>query len=208
MAKSRTRNRNRLVKAQAYAILLLLVLFGGVIGRVTAPKQTETITVTETVEVPAYEEDTLPADTEVTYFDVPLSHNLQKYIYEICADEGVPVTLVMAMIEHESDFNPETVSDTSDYGLMQINEINHDQLAESFRTADMLNPYQNVFCGVKIIASYLTEFEDYNKALMAYNMGEYGAEKAWENGVESTDYSKSVIALMEHYEEVLKEYGY
>jgi soluble lytic murein transglycosylase-like protein len=67
----------------------------------------------------------------------------------------------------------------------------------------MLNPYQNVFCGVKIIASYLTEFEDYNKALMAYNMGEYGAEKAWENGVESTDYSKSVIALMEHYEEVL-----
>ena len=42
----------------------------------------------------------------------------------MCADEGVPVTLVLAMIEHESRFNPEVVSSTDDYGLMQINEVN------------------------------------------------------------------------------------
>jgi hypothetical protein len=203
MAKSKRINRYKLVKAQAYAILLLLVLIGGVIGRLTAPVKVETVTVTDTVEVPAYEADKLPEVTELTYFDIPLSHSLQRYIYEVCADEGVPVTLVLAMIEHESGFNPETVSDTDDYGLMQINEINHSQLAEEYRCADMLDPYQNVFCGVKIIGAYLNKYEgDYTKALMAYNMGDYGARKAWSNGTESTPYTVSVLGLWEKYEEV------
>lgn len=94
----------------------------------------------------------------------------------------------MAMIEHESQFNPEIVSSTDDYGLMQINSINHEQLEEKYRTANMLDPYQNVYCGIKIIGSYIEKYTDYGNALMAYNMGEYGAKKAWENGVQSTSY--------------------
>lgn len=200
-------NRYKVVKAQAYAVLLLIFLFGGItggiVGRKTAPMKVETVTVTETVEVPSYEEDKLPEIENMTYFDVPLSHSLQNYIYEICADENVPVTLVMAMIDHESKFNPEEVSKTDDYGLMQINKINYDQLAEDYRCADMLNPYQNVFCGVKVLGSYLKKYDnDYAKALMAYNMGEYGAKKAWSNGITSTDYTVSVLGLFEYYEEV------
>lgn len=200
-------NRYKVVKARAYVVLILLVLFGGliggIIGRVTTPKKVETVTVTETVSVPSYEADKLPEIEDVTYFDVPLSHNLQNYIYEICADEEVPVTLVLAMIDHESKFNPEEVSDTDDYGLMQINRINYDKLAEDYQCADMLNSYQNVFCGVKIIGSLLKEYDnDYTKALMAYNMGDYGAKKAWSNGITSTDYTVSVMGLWEYYEEV------
>lgn len=201
-------SKYKIVKAQAYTVLLLIFLFGsligGIIGRVTTPKKVETVTVTETVEVPSYEADKLPEIENMTYFDVPLSHSLQNYIYEICADEDVPVTLVMAMIDHESKFNPEMVSDTDDYGLMQINEINHDQLAEEYRCADMLNPYQNIFCGVKIIAGYINQYEDYNKALMAYNMGSYGAQKAWENGITSTTYSEQILTLMSSYEQEVK----
>lgn len=200
-------SKYKIVKAQAYTVLLLIFLFGsligGIIGRVTTPKKVETVTVTETVEVPSYEADKLPEIENMTYFDVPLSHSLQNYIYEICADEDVPVTLVMAMIDHESKFNPEMVSDTDDYGLMQINEINHDQLAEEYRCADMLNPYQNIFCGVKVLSSYLKKYDnEYAKALMAYNMGDYGAKKAWSNGISSTDYTVSVLGLWEYYEEV------
>ena len=89
------------------------------------------------------------------------------------------------MIEHESQFNPEIVSKTDDYGLMQINEVNHTWLNEEYRCADMLDPYQNVFCGVKIIGEYVNRYDgDLTKALMAYNMGDYGARKAWENGVQ------------------------
>ena len=40
---------------------------------------------------------------------------------------------------------------------------------------------------------------------MAYNMGDYGAKKAWENGIKSTSYSESILALMQQYEQEVKE---
>ena len=53
-----------------------------------------------------------------------------------------------------------------------------------------------------MIGSYIKAYDgDYNKALMAYNMGDYGAKKAWENGITSTSYSESVLALMQKYEQ-------
>ena len=182
--ETKKRKLNRLTIARIevailFTVLVLVGFAGGIlVGTKTAEPKTETVI--ETIEVPAYQKDELPVDTEVYYFDVPLSHNLQKYIYEICADEEVPVTLVMAMVEHESMFNPEEVSDTDDYGLMQINSCNHEMLEESYRAADMLNPYQNVFCGVKIISQYIEKYGDYEKALMAYNMGSAKAKKLYE----------------------------
>lgn len=210
MATTKKRiNRHKLAVIQAYTIIALFVLFGliagFIVGRFTAPSKVETVTVTETVEVPTYSPEALPEIGEITYYDVPLSHSLQRYIYEVCADENVPVALVMAMIEHESQFNPEAVSNTNDYGLMQINEINHGQLEEQYRAADMLDPYQNVFCGIKVIGSYIGKYEDLSYALMAYNMGEYGATKAWESGVKFTPYSDTVLELMSEYEQEVKE---
>lgn len=191
--------RNRIL-----TVLIALVFIGGIagffIGRGSAPEKT--LTVTKTVEVPVYESAMLAETAEVFLYDIPLSDSLQRYIYEICAEEGVPVTLALAMIEHESGFNPEAVSSTDDYGLMQINSVNHNWLEEKYRTADMLNPYQNVFCGISIIGGYIEKYEDFDKALMAYNMGNYGAQKAWENDVTSTKYSESILALMDKYEEV------
>lgn len=200
-------NRYRLIKLEAYAVMGMLVLGGGASGYAIARKTTpvEQVTITKTIEVPSYEEDKLPELAEVKFYDVPLSHSLQRYIYEICADENVPVSLVIAMIEHESSFNPEEISSTDDYGLMQINTVNHSSLEGQYKTADLMNPYQNVFCGIKMIGSYISSYGDYNKALMAYNMGEYGAEKAWENGIESTSYSKSILALMEQYEQEVND---
>ena len=197
-------NRNKRMKLYANMILVLLVLIGGGLGFFLAKLTTspqETITVTKTVEVPAYKSNVLVDTADVFLFDVPLSDSLQRYIYEICADENVPVTLVMAMIEHESGFDPEAVSPTDDYGLMQINAVNHEWLKEEYRCADMMNPYQNVFCGISIISSYIDKYGELDKALMAYNMGDYGAQKAWENGVTSIAYSEEILSLMKEYEE-------
>lgn len=203
-------NRNKRMKLYANMILVLLVIIGGVLGfflaKLTTPPQ-ETITVTKTVEVPAYKSNVLVDTADVFLFDVPLSDSLQRYIYEICADENVPVTLVMAMIEHESGFDPEAVSPTDDYGLMQINAVNHEWLKEEYRCADMMNPYRNVFCGISIISSYIDKYGELDKALMAYNMGNYGAQKAWKNGVTSIAYSEEILSLMKEYEEVSNATG-
>lgn len=186
------------------AFLAILILLSGAIGffigKFTTPERT--VTISEKVEVPVHKTELLVEDADVFLFDIPLSDSLQRYIYAICADEGVPVTLALAMIEHESGFNPEIVSKTNDYGLMQINAVNHAMLDEKYRAADMLNPYQNVFCGITIIGGYIETYSDYGKALMAYNMGNYGAQKAWENGVTSTTYSETILSLMQEYEEV------
>lgn len=196
-------NKVKLVRFLIVTAVLFATAFG--IGRLTAPAKVNTVTVTKTVEAPVYSTDKLPETSDIFYFDVPLSHSLQRYIYEICADENVPITLVYAMIEHESRFNPETISETDDYGLMQINKVNHTWLNEEYRCADMLDPYQNVFCGVKIIGEYIDHYSgDLTKALMAYNMGDYGARKAWENGVEEITYSTTILGLMQNYEEVLQ----
>ena len=201
--KERKKPKSKIIRL--YVILIALIMAGGTmgffIGKFTIPKKT--VTITETVEVPVYESDMLVEDADVFLYDIPLSNSLQRYIYEICADEGVPVTLALAMIEHESGFNPEVISSTDDYGLMQINAINHEWLEEKYRVADFLNPYQNAFCGITIIGSYIEKYGDYGKALMAYNMGDYGAQKAWENGVTSSSYSTTILDLMQKYEEVL-----
>lgn len=200
-----TINRRKLA-IYLYSMMAIVALIGAVVGfavgRFTAPDKTKTVTIPETVGVPTYSPGKLPEESNVNYFNVPLSHNLQKYIYEVCSDEEIPVTLVMAMIDHESGFNSEAVSKTDDYGLMQINAINHEELEEKYRAADMLNPYQNVFCGVKMISSYIKKYEgDYEKALMAYNMGDYGAKKAWASGITSTTYTESILELMSEYEQ-------
>lgn len=210
MATTKKRiNRHKLAVVQAYSIIALFVLFGliagFIVGRATAPPKVEKVTVTETVEVPTYDSSKLPEIGEITYYNVPLSHSLQRFIYEVCADENVPVSLVIAMIDHESKFNPEVISATDDYGLMQINSINHEQLEEKYRAADMLDPYQNVFCGIKVLGAYIEKYEDLSYALMGYNMGEYGAKKAWESGVKFTSYSDSVLELMSNYEQEVKE---
>lgn len=202
-------HRRKFTVIQVCLMLAAVTALSGVgcfiIGRVSSPEivRTETITIIDTVEVPVYKSDKLPENADVFLYDVPLSEYLQRYIYEICADKNVPVTLIMAMIDHESRFNAEVVSSTEDYGLMQINSVNHDWLEAEHRCADMLNPYQNVYCGITIISSYIEKYEgDYGKALMAYNMGDYGARKAWNDGITSTKYSTSILELMAHYEEV------
>ena len=65
MATTKKRiNRHKLAVIQAYAIIALFVLFGLVagfiVGRFTAPTKVETVTVTETVEVPTYDSSKLP----------------------------------------------------------------------------------------------------------------------------------------------------
>lgn len=78
------KRKNKIATIRAYAMLVVVVMIGSIagffIGRVSAPEvvKTETITLTDTVEVPVYESDKLPENAEVFLYDVPLSEYLQK----------------------------------------------------------------------------------------------------------------------------------
>lgn len=201
---TRKRKRNRTKdKAIVYGFLTLLFLVGFLIGRVTAPKDEVTHSfvqetafaaelVNDTEAIPVTQEVIEPE--EVIYYDCPLSEELQDYIFELCEKEDIPPSLVIALIDHESGFEPTAISSTEDYGLMQINECNHEWLSETYGVTDFLDARQNILCGVKILGNLYHKYEDPHELLMAYNMGEYGAETARENGVTSTNYSESVLS--------------
>lgn len=137
----------------------------------------------------------------VLYYDCPLSHDLQDYIRQLCETENVPMGLVIAMIDKESTFRASVVSATDDYGLMQINVINHEWLSEQYGITDFLDPYQNVFCGIKILSGHLENYDgDLSRALMAYNMGAGGARRLWNQGIYSTSYTTYILNAMSVYD--------
>ena len=199
------------------AVFLVGGLLGFVIGRVSAadsdipnepsiqntqnevsrPLDTKPIVVIPTT---SEVETSAPTEPEKFYYDCPLDHDLQDYIRELCIENDVPMDLVIAMISVESSFRPNVVSGTSDYGLMQINKINHEWLSEEYNITDFLDPYQNVFCGITIIAEHLEKTDgDIALALMRYNCGATGAKRLWDKGIYSTSYTEKILAAMEVY---------
>lgn len=130
------------------------------------------------------------------YFDVPLSVDLQDYIYSLCCTYNIEESyeLVYAMIKQESQFDAAAISPTDDYGLMQINKGNHAWLREELGIVDFLDPYDNVHAGIYMISSLIHKYDgNLADALMAYNLGEGNARKLWRRGVHTTSYTELVL---------------
>ena len=64
-------------------------------------------------------------DLDFTPLDCKMPEEQQEFTYYLCTGYNLDFTLVMALIQNESSFDPSVVSATHDYGYMQINEMNH-----------------------------------------------------------------------------------
>lgn len=128
----------------------------------------------------------------------------QEFLFYLCNGYNIDFCLVMAMIQVESEFDASAVSVTSDYGLMQINEINHDWLTNALGVTDYLDPYQNMRAGCYILRKLFERYQDTELVLMCYNMGENGASRLWENGIYSTDYTEQVLNQQHIFQEQLE----
>lgn len=154
-----------------------------------APVTEATVVEAEQMAAPA----TAEPEKAYTYYDVPLDDGLQEYAQDLCEEYDFPYyDIIVAMIGHESSYRETVVSQTNDYGYMQINACNHDWLREELGVTDMLDGQQNILSGIYILQGLYHKYDDIGLALMAYNCGEYGAELLWEDGVFSTNYSRSI----------------
>ena len=131
--------------------------------------------------------------------DCELPAELQEYTYYLCEAYYIDFDFVMALMYAESSFRTDVVSDTDDYGLMQINSVNHEKLSENLGITDFTDPYQNIRAGVYILRGLFEKYDDAAKVLMAYNMGDYGASVLWDKGVYSTTYTNKVLAKADEY---------
>ena len=132
-----------------------------------------------------------------------LAYDLQEIMQDQCERYGVPYALALAIAEVETHFDPDATSPTSDYGLMQINQCNHEWLQGL--GMDPLTHAGNIEAGVYIIGGYLDRYGDTERALMAYNCGPSGAQKLWDAGVYQTDYTRKVMTALEHWTSILED---
>ena len=106
--------------------------------------------------------------------------------------QGVSPSLVKAVIQNESGYDPDAVSPKGAMGLMQLMP----QTAETLGVADPFSPEENIRGGVTMLKNLLTAYKgDYSKAVAAYNAGKDTVDKY--NGTppykETQDYVKRVI---------------
>ena len=144
-------------------------------------------------------DDTEVRAAEPTYYNIPLSKDLQLYTYNKCIEYGIldHYELVLAMMWQESNYTADLISKTDDYGIMQINSCNHSWLVDLLGPTDFLDANDNINAGVYVISKLLIKYGDEHKALMAYNMGEHGASLNWQAGNYTSNYSRDVVAKRE-----------
>lgn len=144
------------------------------------------------------------ADADFVLLDIPLDENLQRYLHSLTHAFSIDYALLLAVIETESNFTPDIVSGSC-YGLMQIHSINHSWLSERLGIENFLDPYENALAGVTVLRNLFDTYDTVEQVLMAYNCGEGGASKLWQQGIYTTNYTQKVVEKALKYQSLLKE---
>lgn len=137
----------------------------------------------------------------------------------------VEVSLVLAVIKVESNFNEKAVSKKNACGLMQITPSTFSYVVKmydfKYSDDDIFTPRANVYVGTAYLSYLIEKFGGEEVALAAYNAGE-GNVKKWLNDKnysvdgkvltvipfkETSDYVEKVKKYKSYYEERLNESG-
>ncbi len=113
--------------------------------------------------------ETTSTNTEhSTYSGKSLPSSYNDLIEQASRKYGIPESLIKAVIDTESSFNPQVVSSAGAKGLMQL----MDGTAQGLGVSDSFDPAQNIDAGTKYLSYQLKRFNGQEKmALAAYNAG-------------------------------------
>lgn len=218
------RRRRRLILVTAISILCAIFVLGYISGRAVSmasvpdlepqveqeavqtaapalPEQEKTLEVlpSQAVAEPVQESTPEPVQyrDDIVSQGRLLSYECQQILMDCCDKYSVPYALGLAVAEVETHFDPDAVSGTDDYGLMQINACNHGWLAEL--GFDVMTYEGNIEAGIYLIAQNIQQYEDFELALMAYNCGPTGAQRLWAQGIYQTEYSQKVMTAYSYW---------
>ena len=138
-------------------------------------------------------------ETKVTLYDVPVDIDLLDHIRGLCGDYEIPVELVLAVIEVESNYKADAVSKAGARGLMQVIPESHYPRMYHLNCTDLFDPKQNVTVGMDFLSELIEKYNgNTHQALTAYNHGEKGAnDKFFSKGIYQSDYSRKVLETAE-----------
>ena len=111
--------------------------------------------------------------TEIKFYDVPLSEDLQLHIFAECEKYNLSPALVIAIIERESTYNADRVGDNGkSLGIMQIQPQWHSHRVDELGIVnfDWFNAKQNISIGCHYLAELYAKYgDDIYTVLMGYN---------------------------------------
>lgn len=133
--------------------------------------------------------------------DPIIETDIDALIVQVAGEYGLPWQLVRAVCWVESGCDPNAISSTGDYGLMQVSYVNHGWLG----LTDPLDPEANLRAGCTILKTAIENSDgDFTRALMRYNRGDAYAMSQWSQGIFSTAYTEKVLG--KYYEYLRGEY--
>lgn len=133
------------------------------------------------------DDETLEDSSEFRYkkeIPMPLAH--QEYLFELTEKYGLDYLKTLAVIQHESVFDPNATNETNDFGYFQVNQINHAQLSDELDTPNApLDPYVNMEWGTYMLKQLYERWgsEGYSGEILdhavwsSYNRGNAGFMK-------------------------------
>lgn len=112
----------------------------------------------------------------VRWRDGQIDASLERFrpiIERHSAANGLPASLVSAVVRAESGGDPRAVSRANCRGLMQINDITEREVLARTGMArgDLFDPDYNIAVGCAYLRQLLDRFDDRRLAVAAYNMG-------------------------------------
>ena len=137
-----------------------------------------------------------PSTIRIVY-DVPLESSYQAFVRDAVADTPIPASIVFAIMERESNYNPDLIGDNGNsYGIMQIYESAHHDRCVRLGCDNLLSQYQCVTVAVDYLRELLDTGKDWEWILTAYTGG---ASYAARVGGKS-EYADSVLGISERIE--------
>ena len=151
---------------------------------------------------------TLAIMAAMIIFTNPCSTNATETYIDYCEEIGgkynICPELIQAIVEKESNYNPNAHGASDDTGLMQIIPKWNRERMKRLGVTNLYDPYQNILCGTDLIAELAEKYGDPYLVLMCYNEGEYGgAIKRYESG----NYSDYAVSIMERAAELENAHG-
>ena len=135
--------------------------------------------------------------------------SLKAYTKQVCEEYDVDYSLALAVIYNESRFQSglthKNTNGTTDYGLMQVNEVNYEYLHKTVginSMRDLLNDKTGIRCGVELLAYHKDFTGEDSSALLRYQVGAGKYKKYRENG----RYTNKTHSQVWQYKEIYSEY--
>lgn len=132
---------------------------------------------------------------------VPLSNEVQAYLWQKCKENNIPYTFFLATIDFESNFNPNAFNKrTVDRGLCQVNKCWVDDFQKMGWIScadDLFDPFINIDCGMYVMMEAINQFGVCERAYAFYNTGK--------KGVKSNKNSRQVMKDWAKWQSILGE---